>query len=78
MLKIRAICGLILLALFFFPTVSYAYFDPGTASFIIQSIIAFLGSVLVFISNPIRYIKNFIKKIKEKKNGNEKKNSDKL
>ena len=78
MLKISIICGPTLLVLIFFPSISYAYFDPGTASFIIQSIIAFLGSVLVFISNPIRFIKNFIKKIKEKKSGNEKKNSDKL
>ena len=51
---------------FTLPQQAYAYFDPGTASFIIQSIIAFLGSVLIFISNPIRYIKNFINKFKKK------------
>jgi hypothetical protein len=51
---------------FFLPHDVYAYFDPGTATFIIQSLIAFLGSVLIFISNPIRYIKNFINKFKKK------------
>ena len=67
MKSFKIIFKLVIFTLLFNQSVSYAYFDPGTASFIIQSIIAFLGSVLVFMTNPIRYIKNFIKKFKEKK-----------
>ena len=66
-LKKILIIGLILQ-----PNWSFAYFDPGTASFIIQSIIAFLGSVIIFLSNPIENIKRLFQKFKktrkEKKN----------
>lgn len=76
MKSFNIIFKLVILTLLFKTSVAYAYFDPGTASFIIQSIIAFLGSVIVFMTNPIRYIKNFIKKFKEKKNNDKKKSSD--
>ena len=40
----------------------YAYFDPGSASFIIQILVAFIGSVIVFLKNPITFIKEYFKK----------------
>ena len=59
-----------------YPSQSFAYFDPGTAAFIIQSIIAFLGSVIIFLTNPIESIKRLFAKLKkirkEKKNENSK------
>ena len=48
------------------PVNAYAYFDPGTGSYIIQIILAFLASCYFFITNPIKFIKNYFKKIKKK------------
>ena len=48
------------------PINAYAYFDPGTGSYIIQIILAFLASCYFFITNPIKFIKNYFKKIKKK------------
>ena len=44
------------------PTDVFAYFDPGSASFIIQILVAFIGSVIVFLKNPITFIKEYFKK----------------
>lgn len=52
----------------------YAYFDPGSASFIIQILVAFIGSVIVFLKNPITFIKEYLKK----KNKIDDKTKDKL
>ena len=51
-----------------FPTKAFSYFDPGSGSYIIQLIIAFIASCYFFITNPIQSIKNFINKFKKKKN----------
>ena len=44
-----------------------AYFDPGTGSYIIQLILAFLASCYFFITNPIKFIKEYLNKFKRKK-----------
>ena len=55
-----------------FPVNAYAYFDPGTGSYIIQIILAFLASCYFFITNPYKFLKKYFKKNK-KNNENEKK-----
>ena len=47
-------------------TKAFAYFDPGTGSYIIQLILAFLASCYFFITNPIKFIKEKIKNFREK------------
>ena len=64
-----------LLISFLFTTKSFAYFDPGTGSYIIQLILAFLASCYFFITNPVKFIKEKIKNFKEK-NKLDKKDSD--
>ena len=46
---------------------AFAYFDPGTGAFIIQSILAFFAVVAVYLGYPIRILKNFLSKFKKKK-----------
>tara|TARA_B100000795_G_C22640118_1_gene376133 strand:+ start:596 stop:844 length:249 start_codon:yes stop_codon:yes gene_type:complete len=53
---------------------SFAYFDPGTGSYIVQLLLAFLASCYVFISNPIKYLKEYFKK--DKKDKDNTKNND--
>tara|TARA_B100000900_G_scaffold311943_1_gene270764 strand:+ start:340 stop:567 length:228 start_codon:yes stop_codon:yes gene_type:complete len=55
-----------LLFSFLFTSKASAYFDPGTGSYIIQLILAFLASCYFFITNPIKFIKEKIKNLKEK------------
>ncbi len=43
-----------------------AYADPGSGSFIIQAIIAFLGALIVFFKNPMFFIKDFFNNLKKK------------
>ena len=42
---------------------SHAYIDPGTGAFIIQSILAIIGSIVFYLGYPIRIIKNIYNKI---------------
>ena len=44
-------------------TNSYGYIDPGTGSFIIQTIMAVAASIFFYLGYPIRIIKSFFKKI---------------
>ena len=53
------------------PSNAYAYIDPGTGSFIIQSILAIGGAIMFYLGYPIRILKNIYKKI-FKKNKNKK------
>lgn len=48
--------------LIFFPKNSYAYLDPGTGSFILQSILAFIAAVGAGISIYWEKFKSFFKK----------------
>ena len=66
---------IILILSFFFTNNAFAYFDPGSGSYLIQLFIAFIASCYFFITNPIKFIKSFFNKKKEKKlekNQNEK------
>ena len=56
---------------FFFTNNAFAYFDPGSGSYLIQLFIAFIVSFYFFITNPIKFIKGFFNKKKDK-NENEK------
>ena len=53
-------------------TNAYAYIDPGTGSFIIQTILAFLAAAAFYLGYPIRIIKNLYNKIFKKKTDKEK------
>ena len=50
----------------------YAYIDPGTGSFILQSLLAIGATIVVYLGYPIRAIKVFFKNLKEKKNKKDK------
>ena len=65
---------LILLFLYIvIPNKAFAYFDPGSGSFLIQIFLAFFASCVVFFKNPITFIKNYLKQKKEKKYKEDKK-----
>jgi|TARA_B100001093_G_scaffold518420_1_gene603172 hypothetical protein len=65
----------ILISVLLYPNYSFAYFDPGTAAFIIQSLIALIGSIFIFLANPIRSIKSLLSKLKKKKQDDKAKSS---
>jgi len=41
---------------------SHAYIDPGTGSFIIQTLMALAATIVVYLGYPIRVIKSFFNK----------------
>jgi len=57
-----------LIIIFFLSSDAYAYFDPGSGAFIIQSIIAFISAIIVYLTSPITWIKKFFKDTFRKKN----------
>lgn len=57
-----------------FSTPAFAYFDPGTGSFIIQSILGIIAAVAASISATYINFKNLINKLfRKKKENNHKK-----
>ena len=68
---------LILILYLFTITNSYGYIDPGTGSFIIQTIMAIAASIFFYLGYPIRIIKSFFKKIFDTKKKTDKE-QDKL
>ncbi len=50
-----------------FQTQAFAYIDPGTGAFIIQTLIAVMGAIVFYLGYPIRLLKRFFKKKKDKK-----------
>lgn len=48
--------------------VAFAYIDPGTGSFILQSILAVFATIVFYLGYPIRFIKSFLKKFSKKEN----------
>jgi hypothetical protein len=52
---------------------AYAYFDPGTGSFIIQAILGLLAAGMATIAVSWLRFKNFLLKIFKRKNKNDKK-----
>ena len=51
---------------------AHAYIDPGTGSFIIQTIMAIGATIVIYLGYPIRFVKNLYYKIfkSNKKNNN--------
>ena len=49
-----------------FQTQAFAYIDPGTGAFIIQTLIAVMGAIVFYLGYPIRLLKRFFKKKKTK------------
>ncbi len=60
--KLILLCFVLLI-----PDIAFAYIDPGTGSFILQAIIAFLASVAVFFGYQLKIAKSFFKKLFKKK-----------
>ena len=58
------------------PNKAFAYFDPGSGSFLIQIFLAFFASCVVFFKNPITFIKNYLKQKKENKYKEDKKDKE--
>ena len=56
-----------ILLIFIFVTKAYAYFDPGTGSFIIQAILGFLAAGLATATMMWSKFKIFLSKIFNKK-----------
>ncbi len=50
-----------------FASESYAYIDPGTGTFLIQSLIALAVSVAFYIRHPLKFIQMIIQKFFKKK-----------
>ena len=66
---------LILISLFFFPSLAYAYLDPVTGTAIIQGLFLVIATIIFYIRNPKRIwgdLKKFFLKIKMKIKNNEK------
>ena len=59
---------LIFLLLVTFTINSYAYVDPGTGAFLVQSIIALVVSVAFYLRNPSQIIKYIKEKFSKNKN----------
>ena len=70
-------CFLILAIIFCSTSYAYAYIDPGTGSFIIQSILAIGGAIVFYLGYPIRMFKNIYNKIFKKKSVSEENNKKK-
>tara|TARA_B100001057_G_C22762274_1_gene916308 strand:+ start:142 stop:366 length:225 start_codon:yes stop_codon:yes gene_type:complete len=64
------------LLFFILPDTAYSYFDPGTGSYIIQIILAFLASCYFFITNPIQSIKNYFKRKRNVKDEDQNESKD--
>ena len=61
-----------IIAIFLIVTNAYAYLDPGTGSFILQAIIAFLAALSAGFLYYWAKVKNFFSKLFKKNNNNEK------
>lgn len=59
-------------------SLAYAYIDPGTGSFIIQTIMAIGATIVIYLGYPFRLIKNLYFKIfrSQKKNNEDLKKND--
>ena len=61
---------MIKLSIFFFIILqnhAFAYIDPGTGAFLMQTLIAVIGAIFFYLGYPIRLLKRFFKKKKDKK-----------
>lgn len=55
-----------LLTMIGFPTLVFAYVDPGTGILLWQGLIALVGGLLVFFSHPLKWIKNLLERFRRK------------
>ena len=67
---------ILLLLYIVIPNNAFAYFDPGSGSFLIQIFLAFFASCVIFFKNPITFIKNYLKQKKENKYKEDKKDKE--
>ena len=63
-MKLRIILTLVIVC---FSQPSFAYIDPFTGSFIIQTILAFFAAVVFYLGYPILIIKKIYNKLSKKK-----------
>lgn len=56
----------LLLILLLFPSSAYAYIDPGSGMFILQSIFAALGALLFLLKNPLQALRKLLSLFKKK------------
>jgi hypothetical protein len=64
---------MVFLLFFTFAGNSYAYVDPGTGVFLVQSMIALVVSVLFYVRNPSQLIRLIREKLRKKKSDESKK-----
>jgi len=64
--KMKILFIKVLVLIFLLNNSAYAYFDPGSGAFIVQSIIAMFGIMIFYLGYPIRILKNILKKIRLK------------
>ena len=46
-----------------YPSISFAYIDPGTGGILLQALLAGFAAVVTFITMSWRRLKNFVNKI---------------
>jgi hypothetical protein len=42
------------------PAIAFAYVDPGTGAYIVQSIMALIGAATFYAMRPIRFLRNLL------------------
>jgi hypothetical protein len=42
------------------PAIAFAYVDPGTGAYVVQSIMALIGVVTFYATRPIRFLRNLL------------------
>jgi hypothetical protein len=42
------------------PGIAFAYVDPGTGAYLVQSIMAVIGAATFYAARPIRYVRNLL------------------
>jgi hypothetical protein len=68
-------CTYFLIFFIGFNNVSYAYIDPGTGMFVVQTLIAIGASIIFYLGYPIRFIKSLFSRIFKKKETEKQKNN---
>ena len=55
----------LLILFLIFNNSAYAYFDPGSGAFIVQTIIALFAAIMFYLGYPIRFLKKNFRRIKK-------------
>jgi hypothetical protein len=48
------------------PGVAFAYVDPGTGAYVVQSIMALVATATFYVARPIRYFRSLLKQRKDR------------